>query len=159
MRPPLDGPELAETGLGHYLAWLADRGHSFGSYLDLWTWSVEDIGGFWASLWEFFDLAGSRGATVVQDLAMPGTRWFPEATTNYAEVVLGADVDPNGLAIHARSQSREPVELSFADLREQVRRARAAFESLGIEKGDRVAQSIEIGSDAVIREDSGGTRR
>jgi len=150
MRPPLDGPELAETGLGHYLAWLADRGHSFGSYLDLWTWSVEDIGGFWASLWEFFDLAGSRGATVVQDLAMPGTRWFPEATTNYAEVVLGADVDPNGLAIHARSQSREPVELSFADLREQVRRARAAFESLGIEKGDRVAGYLPNVPEAVV---------
>ena len=150
MRPPLDGPELAETGLGHYLAWLADRGHSFASYLDLWTWSVEDIGGFWASLWEFFDLAGSRGATVVQDLAMPGTRWFPEATTNYAEVVLGADVDPNGLAIHARSQSREPVELSFADLREQVRRARAAFESLGIEKGDRVAGYLPNVPEAVV---------
>jgi acetoacetyl-CoA synthetase len=71
---------------------------------------------------------------------MPGARWFPGATLNYAEHVLRAP----GLAgddpvVFGHSQTRAPVTLTVAELREQVRRVRAGLVRLGVCKGDRVA--------------------
>ncbi len=150
MRPAFAGQELAETGLGKYVAWLADRGRRFDSYLDLWAWSVEDLEDFWSSLWEYFDVPGSPGTCVLPDREMPGASWFPTARLNYAECVLRAVDDPDRPAILGRSQTREPVELTFGDLAEQVRRARAAFQSLGVRKGDRVAGYLPNIPEAVV---------
>src|SRR5581483_3562003 len=35
------------------------RKHGFGSYHDLWVWSVNDLDAFWASVWEYFEVEGS----------------------------------------------------------------------------------------------------
>ena len=70
---------------------------------------------------------------------MPGARWFPGAKLNYAEHMLGGDGDADRIAVVARSQTRPPVELTFGELREQVARARAGLQRLGVGPGDRVA--------------------
>lgn len=150
VRPALEGAELAATGLGKYLAWLAGRGQHFETYLDLWAWSVEDVDAFWGSLWEYFEVPGSPGGGVVPDQAMPGARWFPTAAINYAECMIGSIADPSAVAVVGRSQTREPIELTFADLREQVRQARAAFQSLGVGKGDRVAGYLPNVPEALV---------
>ncbi|MGY2876490.1 acetoacetyl-CoA synthetase [Marmoricola sp. URHA0025 HA25] len=150
MRPALEGAALAETGLGRYVAWLAERGKHFETYLDLWAWSVADLDGFWASLWEYFGVPGSPGEAVLPDRSMPGARWFPTATINYAECMLGSIDDPDAVAIHARSQSRDTIELTFAELREQVGRARTALASLGVRKGDRVAGYLPNVPEALV---------
>ena len=51
---------------------------------------------------------------------MPGARWFEGATLNYAEHMVGPDEDTGRVAIVARSQSRDPFELTFGELRDQV---------------------------------------
>lgn len=138
MRPAFEGAELAQTGLGGYVAWLADRGRRFDSYQELWAWSVDAIEDFWSSLWEYYDVPGTPGNCVLADRSMPGTSWFPTARLNYAEAILRGFDDSDRVAIVGRSQTREPVELTFGQLTEQVRRTRAAFQSLGVRKGDRV---------------------
>ena len=40
------------TALGDYVRWLADRGHRFAGYEELWRWSIEDLEAFWTSSWE-----------------------------------------------------------------------------------------------------------
>jgi acetoacetyl-CoA synthetase len=35
--------------------YMRDRGHE--TYEDLWRWSVDDLEGFWASIWDFFGAA------------------------------------------------------------------------------------------------------
>jgi acetoacetyl-CoA synthetase len=150
MRPALEGAALAETGLGKYVAWLAARGRHFDTFPDLWAWSVKDIDGFWASLWEYFAVPGWPGEEVVPDKRMPGTHWFPTAKVNYAEGILGSIDDPERLAIRAHSQSRETIELTFAELHEQVRQAHATFKSLGIGKGDRVAGYLPNAPEAIV---------
>ena len=59
---------------------------------------------------------------VLPDPTMPGAKWFPGATLNYAENVLRmpgiAEDDP---ALIAYSQSREPITLTARQLREEVR--------------------------------------
>ncbi len=138
-RPSVERRERSR--IGRYLRWLAaERGRTFADddYDSLWRWSVDDLDGFWRSVWDHF---GLRSATPVDralaSADMPGATWFPGATLNYAAHALRAE--PDRPAIVARSQSRPPVELSMADLRDQVARCRKGLQSLGVGKGDRVA--------------------
>src|SRR5437773_10466131 len=75
------------ANITRYMRWLAEhRGHSFESYEALWAWSVDDLDGFWSSIWEFFEVRSSTPYTnALADRKMPGASWFPGATLNYAE--------------------------------------------------------------------------
>jgi acetoacetyl-CoA synthetase len=134
-------PEMRHTTeIGRYMNWLRDeRGHDFGSYEQLWRWSVSDLEGFWGSIWDFYELRASAPyERVLGRRTMPGAEWFPGARLNYAEHLVGRDEDLNRVAVVARSQSRKSTELSFGELREQVARARAGLQRLGVQPGDRV---------------------
>ncbi len=128
--------------VGDFMAWLArERGRPFTGYADLWAWSTSDLPGFWRAIWDYFEVIAHRPPTdTLPDARMPGARWFPGATLNYAEHVLRmpglADDDP---VVYGYSQTREPVVLTAAQLREQVRRVRAGLVRVGVHSGDRVA--------------------
>jgi acetoacetyl-CoA synthetase len=142
--PPAD--VRARSRIGRYLDWLAERGHRFDGYDDLWRWSVDDLPGFWGSLADRFDIEWSTPPKqVLADPATPdaywvdehvGSRWFPGGRLSYAAHALRAE--PEGPAVVARSQTRGPVELSMDDLRQQVARCRAGLQRLGVGTGDRV---------------------
>ena len=136
--PPDDARERFQ--LGRYLTWLErERGLSFESYDELHRWSITDLEGFWGSLWEYFGIeATTPYERVLASDTLPGAEWFPGARLNYAAHLLGRDEDTDRVAVVARSQSRPPVELTFGDLREQVARARAGLQRLGVGEGDRV---------------------
>jgi acetoacetyl-CoA synthetase len=53
--------------------------------------------------------------------------------------MVGRAGDTDAVAIVARSQSRGPVEMTFGELRDQVARARAGLQRLGVGPGARVA--------------------
>jgi acetoacetyl-CoA synthetase len=138
--PPDDVRERSRVGA--YLRWLRDHhGLEFPDYDALWRWSVDDLPAFWRSIWDHFGVTATTPPTAtLPDPTMPFARWFPGATINYAEHVLRTpglrDTDP---AVIAYSQTREPITLTAAELREQVRRARAGLRRLGVAAGDRVA--------------------
>ncbi|MDQ1443328.1 MAG: acetoacetyl-CoA synthetase, partial [Acidimicrobiaceae bacterium] len=129
-----------QSRIGAYLGWLEHRGRSFASYDDLWRWSVEDLEGFWGSVWEFFGVSAHRppGPMLAGD-SMPGARWCPGVTLNYAEHALRPGPDPGRVAVVAQSQSRGPVTWTVDELRDQVGRARRGLQRLGVGPGDRVA--------------------
>jgi len=136
--PPPDA--LERTELGRYIRWLRrERSLDFADYHALWRWSVADLEGFWSSLWDFF---GVRPHTpyerVLGSREMPGAEWFPGARLNFAEHMLGSDDDLDAVAVVAHSQTREPFELTFGELRDKVARARAGLQRLGLGEGDRV---------------------
>ncbi|MDN5915530.1 MAG: acetoacetate--CoA ligase [Pseudonocardia sp.] len=142
------------TGIGGFRAWLAaERGTTFGSYDELWRWSVAEPETFWTSIWDHFGVRGDY-ERVFGSTAMPGAQWFPGATLNYAEHMLGdLDVPPadaDRVAIIARSQTREPVELTFGELREQVGAARAGLVRLGVGRGDRVVAYLPHVPEAIV---------
>ena len=124
-RPPADVGETTE--IGRYVAWLArERGLSFATYEELQRWSVDDLAGFWASIWDFFEVkAHAPYSAVLSSDEMPGATWFPGARLNLAEHLVGADDDADTVAIISHSQTRAPSELTFGEFREQVARARA----------------------------------
>jgi acetoacetyl-CoA synthetase len=112
----------------------AATGHA--SYTELFRWSVTDLEGFWQAIWDFFGLhAHTPHSRVLGRREMPGAEWFPGATLNYAEHMLHPGAET---AVVARSRTRGPRELSFDDLRDQVARARAGLQRLGVGRGDRV---------------------
>jgi acetoacetyl-CoA synthetase len=138
--PPADVRERSR--IGDFLRWLSERrGLEFADYDALWQWSVDDLAGFWGAIWEYFDvIAGSPPTVVIDDPTMPGARWFPGATLNYAEHVLRMPgVGDDEPIVLGYSQSRAPVTYTAAGLREEVRRARAGLRRLGVRSGDRVA--------------------
>jgi acetoacetyl-CoA synthetase len=136
--PPPDVRET--TQLGHFLDFIRDtRGRDMDGYDELFAWSISDLEGFWGALWDFFGVrAHTPYQRVLGSRAMPGAEWFSGALLNYAEHMVGAQEDANEVAVVARSQTRALFELTFGDLREQVARARAGLERLGVGPGDRV---------------------
>ncbi len=136
--PPADVRQT--TQVGRFLDHVRDtRGQELSDYDQLFAWSVSDLEGFWGSLWDFF---GVRASTpyerVLGSREMPGAEWFTGARLNYAEHMLGREEDLASVAITAISQTREPFELTFGDLREQVAAARVGLQRLGVGEGDRV---------------------
>jgi acetoacetyl-CoA synthetase len=137
--PPEDLRQSTEVG--RFMEWLRDeRGRDFADYEALRRWSIEDLEGFWAAVWDFFEIRAARGYDrVLADPAMPGAQWFTGAQLNYAEHLIGRDEDLDEVAVVAQSQTRARQELTFRDLRASVARARAGLQRLGVGPGDRVA--------------------
>ncbi|HET6550854.1 MAG TPA: acetoacetate--CoA ligase, partial [Solirubrobacter sp.] len=109
--------------------------NGFGDFEALQRWSVTDLEGFWSAVAEFYGLRFDA-ERVLGSREMPGAEWFPGATLNYAEHMLP---ELDDVAVVARSQSREPFEWTFRELRARVAGARAELERLGVGRGDRVA--------------------
>ena len=146
--PPEDA---ASTRMGRFLTWLNKP--ELSGYDDLWSWSVDEPGEFWASIWRYFEFSPAEvtGAEALPDAHMPGAVWFPDHELNYAQLVLRAPgrADDDVIVV-GRSDSRPTVELSVADLRAQVGACRAGLERLGVRSGDRVVAYLPNIPEAVV---------
>jgi acetoacetyl-CoA synthetase len=111
-----------------------DRG--LESYDDLWQWSVDDLEGFWAAVWRFFDVQSSY-EEVLGSREMPGAEWFVGAEVSYPEHIF-RDRDPSAVAIRFASEST-PVDLwTWSQLRDETARVRQGLIERGVTRGDRV---------------------
>ncbi|MDP9250975.1 MAG: acetoacetate--CoA ligase, partial [Chloroflexota bacterium] len=140
------------TRIGRYLESLASRGRDFADYDDLWRWSVDDLEGFWRSVWEFGAVRSSAPpGPVLSNPHMPGATWFPGARLNWAEHALRLANRAGGdeiLIAHSESRARSTVTVD--QLREAVARARAGLQRLGVGRGDRVAAILPNVPEAVV---------
>ena len=131
---------VAHATLTRFAGWLSDeRGLSFGSYEELWRWSVDSLDEFWAAVVAYFDvrIEGGDGA-VLGDRSMPGAEWFPGARTSYAEHVFRGK-DPDAVAIRHASEVRPELgEWTWGRLRAETARIAAGLRALGVVEGDRV---------------------
>ena len=136
-RPSAERIERAT--LTAYTRWLEQtRGLALPDYASLWEWSTTDLEAFWASIWEYFDVAASAPyERVLGSRAMPGAVWFPGARLNYAQHALRPGAD-EAVAIRHASELRPLGEMTRGELREEVARLAAGLRALGVEPGDRV---------------------
>ena len=150
----MPSPDARErTRIGAYLAWLErEKGLTFDDYGSLQRWSVDDLGAFWSSVWEHFDVRSSTDpGPPLADASMPGARWFPDARLNWAQHCLRLEGRAGGdVVLVARSQTRDRVTLTADELRDAVARARAGLARLGIGPGDRVAAYLPNVPEAVV---------
>ena len=118
--------------------------------MTLWSWSVEDVEGFWASIWDFFEVQADGGYDrVLGSREMPGAEWFAGARLNYAEHVFAGKEDAEPAILHA-SELRELDQLSWGELRAQVAAVAAGLHELGVERGDRVVAYVPNIPEAIV---------
>jgi acetoacetyl-CoA synthetase len=110
---------------------------SWPDYAALHRWSVNHPEEFWRSIWEYCEVRGDPGPVVVAGSGMPGTRWFPEASLNFAENLLRARNDGDALVFWGEDKARR--RLSRGELFVQAARLAAAMRAEGVRAGDRVA--------------------
>ncbi|MDB5818847.1 MAG: acetoacetyl-CoA synthetase [Rhizobacter sp.] len=137
-----------EPRIHPYLRWLdTERGLRFASYDALWQWSVDDLDGFWSSIWDYFDMQSPTPyEQVLAHESMPGARWFAGAQVNYAQQVF-RHADAAHAAGHPAivfqnerlGDSGAMQETSWPELRRQVASLASRLRAMGVEPGDRVA--------------------
>jgi acetoacetyl-CoA synthetase len=137
--------DVAQTRIQAFRDWLREeRGVTTADYDELWRFSVEAPSRFWGAVAEFLGMRWhARPAQVLAEPTMPGARWFPGGTLNYAEhaltggVAAAAKADDELALIFHREDGLEE-QLTYGQLRARVAAARAALAELGVGKGDRV---------------------
>jgi acetoacetyl-CoA synthetase len=131
---------IASATITRYREWLNEtRGLALAGYHDLWQWSVDDLEGFWGSIWEFFDVeAAEPYGRVLGRRQMPGAEWFPGARLSYAQHVF-RNRDDAEIAIRHASELRPLGEWTWGELRARAGAVAAALRESGVEAGDRVA--------------------
>ncbi len=116
----------------------AVSGLPLSTYAELHAWSIDAPIDFWIAVWDFCGVIGSRGRQVMLGYpAMPGTRWFPDASLNFAENLLRKSSNEDALVFWGEDKVKRA--LSRAELRTQVAHLAAALRAEGVGAGDRVA--------------------
>lgn len=142
-----DSAYVRKTNLSAYVKWLQGRGHSFQDYGELWRWSVDDLEGFWGSIWKYFDVADAD-YPVLPERTMPGAKWFEGAELNFTERVFAKKRDRPALLIRTERGSEKLV--TWTELERKSAALAAKLRDFGVERGDRVVAYLQNGAEAVI---------
>lgn len=122
-----------------------------GGYADLHRFSCDDPEQFWSSVWDFSNLIGDRGQSVLDGpLKFMDSTWFPKARINYAENLLTSWVEQEQPALIYRDETGARQSISGTELNERVARVAGALHALGITSGDRVAAMLPNNIDTCV---------
>jgi acetoacetyl-CoA synthetase len=109
---------------------------------------VEEPGPFWDAVWDACGVIGEKGTRLVENPGrMPGTRFFPDATLNFAENLLRTE--GAGDALVFRGEDKAADRWSWDRLRGEVARLQRALQHAGVGEGDRVAGLLPNRPEAV----------
>jgi acetoacetyl-CoA synthetase len=128
------------TNLARFLCWASEKfEQQLATYRDLHAFSVADPGRFWAGIWDYCGVIGDKGRPpfLIDGDRMPGARFFPEATLNFAENVLARAGDGDALVFWGETKVRRRV--TWPELKAQVAQVQGMLSEVGVEAGDRVA--------------------
>ncbi len=139
---PLWQPSAERIARSHVTALIGEVNARFGTtlstYRDVHSWSITHLPEFWDMVWENCGVIGDKGTTHLVDAdKMPGARFFPDATLNFAENLLRRKGP--GEAIIFRGEDKLETRLSYDDLHALVSRLQQALKAEGVGVGDRVA--------------------
>jgi acetoacetyl-CoA synthetase len=142
---------VARSNLMAFMRWLQlQRGRRFADYEALWEWSVTDLEGFWAAIWDYFLVRPSVPySRVLARRQMPGAQWFPGARLNYAEHALRNE-RPGVDALLFQAEGTSLQRMSWPVLAGQVRVLATRLRELGVRPGDRVAACLPNAPEAVV---------
>ncbi|MFX4293964.1 acetoacetate--CoA ligase [Streptomyces bohaiensis] len=123
-------------------------------YAALHRWSVGEPDGFWRAVTRWFDVSLGQGADrALADASLPGARWFPGATVNYAAHALRWADDPASAeepALLAVDEGQQPRPVSRRELRDRVAVLAEEMRRLGVAPGDRVSGYLPNIPEAVV---------
>ncbi len=120
------------------------HGVQLRDYEALWRWSIDRPEAFWREVWDDAGVIGAQGSRVLVDGdRMPGARFFPDATLNFARnLIERRPADDAGDALVFRGEDKARARVSHAELRAAVSRVARALDAAGVKAGDRVAAIV-----------------
>ena len=154
MSEPLWRPSparVADANLTRFMRCINKRrGTRLDDYDALYAWSLRDPSGFWSELARFADVRAEWGTGPVleEPQRMPGARFFPGATLNFAANLLRYQDEQPALVFRNERGARRT--LSYRELRLEVARVAAGLRAAGVVAGDRVAGFLPNLPEAVI---------
>ncbi|KAL5588290.1 hypothetical protein FOBRF1_014818 [Fusarium oxysporum] len=156
---------LNETNAVKFINHVNDKyGLRLQTYEDLYKWSVGDetINHFWTQAYAWLKISSSgtddltgevacfNPSDSLSNLMFPPPKFFPAATLNIAELIFRGRKDTD-IAIYFSRESLSDVEkVTWASLRERVRKLRSALVNSGVVAGDVVAAVISNSVDAIV---------
>ena len=156
---PAWSPSQTRDHLTHvetFESWLKDSGR-LQSDNDLYEWSVNDLDGFWSSVWDYYSIIGDKGSVAYRDSTLPNADFFPEARLNFAENLLREWPNETPIRVVASGEQGRGSEILCELTREELIARVAQFASVlrtrGISAGDRDSRHRQWPSG----ERSGGT--
>ena len=144
-------PEVAaKSNLSRFMDSAAKHwAEDFADYDALHAWSVDEREKFWSSIWDFCGVIGDKGDVVCTNReAMPGARFFPNATLNFAQNLLRRCDDSDAIVFWAEDQVKRRV--SWSGLYDTTSRIAEALDAFGLQTGDRCAGMIPNMPEAVM---------
>jgi acetoacetyl-CoA synthetase len=119
------------------------------SYAELYEWSVTKPLEFWDAMWDFGGIIGTKGGRVAVDMdRMPGARFFPNATLNFAENALRRGGPEPAIIFKSEDGTRRTM--SWSELRGESAAFAAALRAAGIGPGDRVVGYLTNAPEAIV---------
>ena len=153
---PTWSPSQTRDHLTHietFESWLKDSGR-LQSDNDLYEWSVNDLDGFWSSVWDYYSIIGDKGSVAYRDSTLPNADFFPEARLNFAENLLREWPNETPIRVVASGEqgrgSEILCELTREELIARVAQFASALRTRGISAGDRVVLILPVGIDALV---------
>ncbi|OIK07820.1 acetoacetate--CoA ligase [Streptomyces monashensis] len=147
---PFFTPDPEDAAASRIVDFARHVGVDGSDYAALHRWSVTELEGFWGAVWEYFDIdADTPYERVLAEETMPGARWFPGATLNYAHHALRR-VPDDSVAILALDETGAAYEVTGQRLRAQVASVAATLRDLGVGPGDRVVGYLPNTPHAIV---------
>jgi acetoacetyl-CoA synthetase len=130
---------LREANINRFMQLIRmERDPGVVDYQSLYRFSIDSPKAFWRAVWEFGGVIGTPGDLTVENFElMPGARWFPDGSLNFAENLLRYRDDREALLF--RSETGLASSLTYKQLYKQVAGVASALRKSGVEPGDRVA--------------------
>ena len=134
---------LASTNLKSFIDQVSERVEpDVVDYDRLFAWSIGQPGEFWSAVWDWAAVKGEKGSGpfLVDGDRMPGARFFPAASLNYAENLLVRGDDADALVFWGEDKVKR--RMSWRSLNALSARFQAMLDDVGVKTGDRVAAML-----------------
>ncbi|MEO1450493.1 MAG: acetoacetate--CoA ligase [Bacteroidota bacterium] len=140
-----DSKFIEQSTMWAFKGWLQKRtGEEFPDYQALWQWSVDHVDAFWGAIWEYFAVKSHSPYEEVlkrEQGAVFGVKWFGGATLNYAEHIFRQATTEHP-ALKFASERHTLYDISWEELRRQVRQIAHFLRESGVGVGDRVVSYL-----------------
>jgi len=143
MEKPLwtpDGDAVRGCNLAKFIEFARSEGNrEVEDWASLYAFSIDQPERFWPALWSFCGVRGEMGEPpyLIDGDKMPGAKFFPNASLNFAENLLEAEGAGEALVFWGEDKVKRAM--SRAELKALVSRWQQALKACGVEPGDRVA--------------------
>ncbi|HEY2817627.1 MAG TPA: AMP-binding protein, partial [Casimicrobiaceae bacterium] len=145
-------PSLARVDTAIITDFARVHGFAPSDYHRLWRWTIDRRDTFWRALWDYAKVIGEPGDRILVDGdRMPGARWFPDASLNYAQNLLERrpEDDPDD-ALVFWGEDKVRRRIAHAELKAAVSGVASALQAQGVKCGDRVAAYLPNMPETII---------